>query len=725
MTEDSKSLDRMAQSFSVQYKKGWGAPPQYEGGWQPLYDAKIEQITENINATPSEAVFWLPKERWDSPVDLLQGDKIRIVAENDVILFEGFLTKILRQFSGGDEKGGKYERLAYSCLDVRWLMLVGTPVFGQIGRTADDYENFGEPGQAPVDGSYTFFSGRRCIFNPKGIPNCDPLPLILATEDEPNPFVPSMPIFANPSKTESDADKWMCYDMAHYALCLLDNYALKHLSLDFLKFSALLQSEDWQKCLSDISIEGLNSATALQLICKQIGWAFRLDFEIGVPQLVFFKAGSAGDGARSDSNPTVKQALFAPAPADSTVDTGQKDIKAAVEAGKKILWSMQYDQDITNIVNAPLYFGAPQKCEFTAELVPAWLDADLVPDENHANIFLSEAELAEEDNPNSFSFFRYYHARGSDFKHRVGRLWALNESGRYTKPTTYDRGAPFDLATVLPPDFGFDKDGFRLNGPFNREFLLSLACLSKDKQADNKDSIGILVEFSFDEGANWHKIPATILNVDGQCAINITEPNLSEIKTKFDDTITGDALDGVELNYWTSLCDDKLEGRSFKLNEWHTRVRVTASIQLDQRLGGQLNPLNSGSPFFQSDIWDFSNEYFSYKQDDSSVFKKNTELVADERDDYKEFKEYVTKLRAALQDTSISGQFTLERLWPGTFKIGDCITNIEGRGHKLNAGIGPQALYPEIVQIVYMVQKQKTKLVTRDLRYGERLAKTI
>ena len=158
-------------------------------------------------------------------------------------------------------------------------------------------------------------------------------------------------------------------------------------------------------------------------------------------------------------------------------------------------------------------------------------------------------------------------------------------------------------------------------------------------------------------------------------------------------------------------------------------MRITASIELDQRIGGQLLPLNSGSPFLQSDIWDFSNEYFSYQQDASSEFKKSSDVYpADVRDDYKEFKNYVEKLRDALQDTSISGQFTLERLWLDpldNFRIGDCITNIEGRGHLLRTGTSSQPLYPEIVQIVYMAQKQKMKLVTRDLRYGDRLAKPI
>jgi hypothetical protein len=262
------------------------------------------------------------------------------------------------------------------------------------------------------------------VFNPKGVPNYNWQPLILAKDDYAAPFMPSIPMFTNPSKDESDADKWMCHDMALYIFGMLSGDIFKHLSLDFEKFSALSQLNDWRQRLSDISIEGLSSVTALQLICKQIGWAFRLDFMADGPHLVFFKAGAAGDGQRSDSNPAIKQTLFAPAAADSTVADEQKNIKTAVKAGKKILWSMQYNQDISQVVNAPFYLGAPQKCEFTVELVPAWLDSDLVPDEtnNYANIFLSEADLAEENNPNLFSFYKYYHARGSNLKHSVGRL---------------------------------------------------------------------------------------------------------------------------------------------------------------------------------------------------------------------------------------------------------------------------------------------------------------
>ena len=130
MTEDSKSLDRAAQFLHVRCKKGLGSPPQYEADWQPVYDAKVEQLTDNINANPSEAVFWLPPKRWNEPVgllDLLQGDKVQLVTETGDVIFEGFIVKILRQFSGGDEKGGKYERIAFICYDYRWALASMSP----------------------------------------------------------------------------------------------------------------------------------------------------------------------------------------------------------------------------------------------------------------------------------------------------------------------------------------------------------------------------------------------------------------------------------------------------------------------------------------------------------------------------------------------------------------------------------------------------------------------
>ena len=77
-------------------------------------------------------------------------------------------------------------------------------------------------------------------------------------------------------------------------------------------------------------------------------------------------------------------------------------------------------------------------------------------------------------------------------------------------------------------------------------------------------------------------------------------------------------------------------------------------------------------------------------------------------------------------NSSISGLFTLERLWLGDgsgvpdFMIGDCIEKITGRDHYLGASFGNRGdLFPEIIKIVYMPEKQKMTLITRDLRFAE------
>jgi len=714
MTDDKKKLDRAAQFLIVQIKKSTGSPPKYKADWSQLWSAKVERIVDNINATPSEAVFWFPDKRWNDQTDIAFGDMIRILSYDGIVLFQGFVVRISRQFSGGNESGGKYERNAVVCLDYRWLLASTSPVYGQVGRSPDDYKNFGTSSQTPIEGAYTHFTGRRCIFNVNGMPNADPTELVVIGRD--GSQLCTMPIFAN---ADDNAKAFTAGDMIRYILSPITNWAYDYWPINNPAKLIGLDHSDWSQVLSNVSIEGLNTATALQLVCKQIGWAFRIDYDNNTPAITFFKAGSAVDTTRSRTSSTILHTLFTPAPIDADAVAATKSVKAAVEAGKKMLWAAQYEQDIANVVNNPFYMGAPFRYEFTAELVPAWLDSELMPDtsDNYANLYCYEADLKEFNDPNTLSFFKYYHTRGSQFLRSVGRIWALNESGRYTDEGTYDRGMPFDLASVLPPEYVFDSSGKRLYGSFDRQLL---PCLTRDKQSNS--SVGIIVEFSFDAGSTWHKIPAAIVSLEDQCGIYIAEPNLAEIAPE-DVTLidTGD-LAGIELNYWTSLCGDKLAGRSFKSGEWKTRVRVTASVQLDQRLGGQVEPLHSGSPFWQRDVWDFSGDYFYQKRIEggagASIFASG-DLNADVRDDCSTFKMYIEYLRNTLQDASISGQFTLERLWLNTFRPGDCIGKIEGRDCVLKTQNGVQTLYPEIVQIIYLPQHQKVKLITRDLRFSE------
>lgn len=182
-------------------------------------------------------------------------------------------------------------------------------------------------------------------------------------------------------------------------------------------------------------------------------------------------------------------------------------------------------------------------------------------------------------------------------------------------------------------------------------------------------------------------------------------------------------LQDIQLNYWTSLCGDKLWDRELK--DWKTRLRITASVQLDQRLAYAAPPASvTGSPFYHSQIYDFSEKYGLARRTLSSTFLTSF-LNAYEIDSSSTLTTHLKALRDVNEDVSIAGQFTLERLWlrdgagVPAFAVGDYIERITGRDYNLSVSFGGGVVYPEIIQIVYLPDKQKMKLITRDLRFAE------
>ncbi len=73
---------------------------------------------------------------------------------------------------------------------------------------------------------------------------------------------------------------------------------------------------------------------------------------------------------------------------------------------------------------------------------------------------------------------------------------------------------------------------------------------------------------------------------------------------------------------------------------------------------------------------------------------------------------------------SISGQFVLDRMWIGDgtgvpdIFIGDCIAENTGRGYDLSASLAGGTVFPEIIQIIYLLEVQRTEIITRDLRFA-------
>jgi len=711
---DSESIQRFAQPLRVEFKKGHGSPPSYDQKWTFVFGAKVDRIEINRDGRPSTATVWFPRLRWHETHGLMWGDRVRITTNQSkrsqrTVLFNSFVTGYLSDFSGGSgEPRSAFERNAIVCMDYRWLLSATCPVYGQIARGPDDYYNYGIESQSPIDGRYTILTGRRCIFNYEGRPNRDPIELNLL--DAADVQLCTMPIFADPQF----AEPWTARQMLYYLLSPLNNPAYQYLPISDPSTLTGLDHSDFDKVLNHVVVEGLNIIEAIQLICRSIGWGFREDYDDEDVNLVFYKIGSASSYSRSSAVPTILHKLHAPAVGEAVVD-------AALQ-GKKLLWSMSLAEDIGPVVNKPRGLGAPHRFEFTAELVPAWLDEDFAPDisEDNINLFFTEAELQDLTDKNSKDFFKYYHPRGSGFLRDVGRKWSLNESGTFSSADTYDRGMPFDFSSVIDSEYIRDEGNRRLYAPYNRKLL---PCLTIDK--DRLTSVGIRVEFSFDGGQTWQLIPCSIASLTDECGIYIAEANLAEIVDQAESTISGGDLDGVQLNFFTSLADDIVNSRSFKNGAWHTRVRVTASVQMDQRLRITKEPTSVyGSPFHQSQIFDFSEKYGLEKREPASIFADG-ELSAREIDSTDYFDRHLSAIRDANEDMSVSGQFTLERLWLGDgsgepdFALGDSIEKIEGRDYPLKSAYGERTVYPEIIQIIYMPEQQKTKLITRDLRFAE------
>lgn len=704
------AIDLIAQCRSVNYKaKKPGksnndelmrVKPSFSNRWVSMFDLGVDKIVHNRGAMPSVAILYSTESRWNDDNGLKHGDMIRIVTtgRNSRIVFIGFVTAIQPHFTGGSPQGQSYEGINYVISDIRWLMDRSIVISGQVGRTIDDFENYGQENQAAVDDAFSWFAGRRAVFNQDNLPNKDNELLRYGNFD--------IPIFG-PSHRSG---YWTIADIVKYLLSplWLKNIDFVYIAGDPEQLPGF-NAEDFNKIVYNVSLEGLSLNQALDYILRQVGYSYRWSYyPNGASSFVFYKMLEADKSSRSSIEHQVKHKLYAP-------DIGE-DCYRAVERGKKMLWSAHLSKNIESTINLPLVYGSPAKYEFTAELIPAWKDADLVIPSS--NPVMYEADLATSGNPEAYDYYKYYHSRGSLFKRDVGRLWCLNESGRYTGGD-YNRGMPFDWTAVL----GDDAVNILKRKNFGLWDRPLLPCLTKEKNSE--DSVRYIVEFSFDGGSTWQKIPCGIRALKDQAGIYISEPNLAEIGDQSSAETSDSPWSGENLNLWTSLVVDKTAGG--ELATWKTKVRITACVQMDYRLYAyQLPTVKSGSPFNQFAIYDYSDKYYWKTRTTASVLANETlSLAADERKDYTEISSLAERLGQFGEDQSFSGDFMLDRLWLNNsagyaeFEIGDVITDINGREHSLATNVANRSVYPEIVQIVHLAQMNKTRLITRDLRFSE------
>lgn len=714
---DDKNLMRIAKFILAEYRVC--DRDGVVGDWITLPNAKVLDITIGEGDTYNTATIEISDTRWNETRGVMWGYQIRLRYSNTV-LFQGFIVNFPSGYSSAvvtdpQSSPSAKEWVHIHCKDYRWLYNRCSPVYGQVARGVDDYED-GEPLQTA-----TFMSGLRCIFNPSGFYNMDPDAITFTSATWPNfPANFTTHVFGNPSKAGTP---WTAGDAISLLLSPIYNQTPAIVVIANPFDLPGLTHADFSTVLNNINVDCTNVTDAVNLICDNLGWTFREEYSMNGPLWVFYKSGMASGTTRvyleSGYNPCILHSLHAPAVGE--------DIDEAVQVdGKKMVMALDLNEDIDPVVNQPWGLSAPHQFEITAELVPAWKDTDLHLATAITDLYKTESELQALTDPDALDFYKYHHALGSLFLRDVGRKWSLNESGKYTGGD-YDRGVLFDFtatAVGIPstylrgPNTIEYPDGKKFFAPFNRRFL---PCLTFDK--DSLNSAGIRLQWSFDEGTTWQELGCPVEILEGEAAIRLMIPNLSEIVDKKKANIAAGDYAGMEINFFTSLADDKHNSRGFKVGSetrWKTRVRITATIQMDQRTITKNETVYAGSPFVQAKIFDLSDRYILQQRCSSSSFY-TSDLPAWDANETDKLLAQMELIREANEDMAIHGRAVLDRLWidgtnPPTFALGDGITGFTGRNYPLGQTLGPRTVYPEIVQIQYLIQSQKQILLLRDPR---------
>ncbi len=697
MTEQRYNLERIATPLIVQKATASAGNPVTWGSWTTLLSCKINTIDFNMGKDSSRAVISFPALSWEqSPIN--KCDKVRIIA-GTTVLFCGYATKLSRGFAS--RGNATTQHLTVEVQDVRWLMTVGDVVYGQYARLSSAYQNNMQTipltttsaSPTPV----AWLKGRRCIFNDNGRPNQDNSDAEIFAHS--GSYI-NQPVF---TAIDSQAKYWSARDMLDY---LFKTSYISYQYFPYLlnaSFATLgLIHSDFDTELAAVNVDGANLLEAIDIICQQIGWSFRIDWDTtsGSENLAFFKRGSST--VHSETH-----AFYAASDSEPITD--------AIARGDMILIGMDMDEDISPVINEPIGLGGVQKYEATFELVPGWLDDDLVPDTE--TLYLSDMEIKIAENPNSYDYFKYYHPKGSEFKPEVGRKWVLNETGNYSASSTYNRGEIYDFSEAIystPVDDTY--------APFARYLK---GCLSYVNQPFNSaktkgDTLPVKVELSFNGGNTWHIVDGLIDALSEEFGIVISQPNLADLYVSDNDIISDPAseLDGVSLNYWTSLCKDRFA--DIPWGNWDTRCRVTCSVEMDQRLVSEPAANGGGSLFRQRACFDLSDRYPFQQRETISIY--DADYPSDNLNLQTALDNHVTQIRKANQDKAISGRYTLDFLWWDNNGImirpGDLLAGITGRAFTFGVTSDGTTKYPEISKVTVLGDTQQMQIYTRDVRFA-------
>jgi len=456
--------------------------------------------------------------------------------------------------------------------------------------------------------------------------------------------------------------------------------------------------------------------------------------------------------------------------------------------GENLISSGNLLLDSRNVANVSHALGGRKLYEATFELVPAWPDSTLElylglkeyvnfeldvgfikmprtdPLPSFCSFYLTNDEITEinSDISSDYSYYNLFMPQGDWFNgiyaakefayegcsentenkdnsegirqilangvypsNMVGRKWALNETGIYSKRLTFARGGPYDFSNSID---GFDDSN---HGYFPRTIKDTLTSLGPDG-----NSLKYKIQWSINSGKSWMDFDYKVLLLEDEFGIYIAEPNLAMIKPFAEKTIFEPSdfrgQSDIENNYFTEMCFQLINDKSWAdvVNPWTLRIRIICSVELDDRLVNINDITNqSGSKYAQSVLLDLSNQYQFSKREASSIFASGNVFPSSELDNTEALKNNQTLIDKLNREARRTGNFAIPYIYWAEgasgewrlprFTVGDCIEGIKGRGVSLatlGGGQGDSSNYVTVEQVRYLPEKGHTEIVTADLR---------
>jgi len=384
--------------------------------------------------------------------------------------------------------------------------------------------------------------------------------------------------------------------------------------------------------------------------------------------------------------------------------------------------------DYRDTVSDAVFVGGVRRYEVTVELVPGWQ-----PDSHLDNIEGDEAidaaieyaelhwDMTEPGELAADPWYQRYHVAGSSFASyaQVGRRWVLNATNLY-HPASYGRDVgPFDAdayAPWQPSDAEIWDDLILPNGSIGSAPVLAgdwvfrprpfQPCFSADAEFE---SLGIVVEFSFDAGSTWSRIgSAKIVNLEDDTGIYINHDDLTEL------LMDGEGDD--QSHFWAAIIRQQ------------ARVRVTAVIEGDDRITAAMiaNHFTPGTPLSTGRVFDASHKYASHRRDNAnSQFgpagsRPAPAQTLETRNDLAALKHAAETLYEIVSSRQCAIAAAIPWVEAAEYAVLDSVQEITGIGMKIwSHGSGRTQRWTDIVAIQYW--PGGTRLLFEDPRLAEEL----